>query len=285
MARARWPYALAGDLSPEETNQISEEADRLAAASQYGWGQTVDFGPFRKEGLLGDEHLRIAGGLDQWGWWPECFEGMRVADIGCFSGALALLMAHRQADLVYAVDEIPQHLAQCAFLVKTFHVSTVCLIEESAFELQGHIAPGSLDMILLSGVLYHMSDMLVGLHAMRNLLKPGGQLIIQSYAVDDFEHSYANFGRFVAGRWWQPTALCITDMLDFMGYLDPDLRFYEPQYCLARARRAPHEIRFKRGLNWHFEDRSDAVPRSLATELMAPVPHEVAGDTTPLPTR
>lgn len=270
---ARWPFSLPVETTPEQISAIAREADRLAAEAQYGWGHTIDFGVFRKEGLLRNAYLEIAGGLDEWGWWPSRLDRLRVADVGCFTGGLSLLMAHRGAEVVYAVDEIPQHLAQCAFLVRTFVVDTVHPILKSAYRLREDIQPGDLDVILLSGVLYHMSDMLVGLYAMRELLKPGGLLLIQSHGVDDFDHSYANFGRFVAGRWWQPTGLCIKDMLEFMGYSDCEIRFYERNKCLCRARRTNTDISFKRGLNITFNDIHDASPRSLDTSLMKPAPH------------
>jgi SAM-dependent methyltransferase len=74
----------------------------------------MDFGPFAVEGLLLENYLRIAGTLDAWGWWPPRLDGMTVADVGCFSGGLSLLMAHRAARHIYAVDELPEHLEQCA---------------------------------------------------------------------------------------------------------------------------------------------------------------------------
>ncbi len=259
-------------MMAEQTGQISDEASRLAAAAQYGWGHTIDFGPFQKEGLLGDDYLRIAGGFDEWGWWPARLDGMRVADVGCYTGGLSLLMANRGADVVYAVDEIPENLAQCAFLSRIFGAKTVHPLLQPAYRLRESIPPGSLDIILLSGVLYHMSDMLVGLYAMRELLKPTGVLLIQSSGVDDFTHSYANFGRFCAGRWWQPTGLCLQHMCELMGLRDPEVRFYDSHNCLARAFPDATDIPFKRGLNWKFSDIHDARPRSLDPSLMAPAP-------------
>lgn len=269
---AQWPFSLPAGIQSGEISRIAKEADRLAANSQYGWGHTIDFGPFRKEGLLGDAYLKIAGALDEWGWWPARLDGLRVADIGCFSGGLSLLLAHRGAEIVYAVDEIPEHLAQCRFLARTFDVDVIRPLLRSAYRLHEDIEPRSLDLILMPGVLYHMSDMLVGLYAMRELLKPGCSLLIQSSGVDDFDHSYANFGRFVAGRWWQPTGLCLQDMFELMGYSNCDVRFYQPTNCLARAERADVDIPFKRGLNWQFDDIHDARPRPLDGSLMAPAP-------------
>jgi SAM-dependent methyltransferase len=269
---APWGYRLPPNLAPESIGEISLSVDEVAASSQYGWGHTIDFGPFRKEGLLRDAYLRIAGILDNWAWWPSRLDGMRVADVGCFTGGLSLVIAARGASVVYAVDEIPEHLAQCELLVKSFKVDTVHPILHSAYRLNEKIQAGSLDLILLSGVLYHLSDMLVGLYAMRELLRPGGILLVQSNGIDDFTHSYANFGRFVAGRWWQPTGLCLIDMAKLMGFEDVEVRFYEPNNCLAKMVPTGKEIPFRRGLNWPFENLRDATPRSLDHGDMAPIP-------------
>jgi SAM-dependent methyltransferase len=269
---APWGYRLPPNLAPESIEEIKLAVDGVGAASQYGWGHTIDFGHFRKEGLLRDAYLRIAGILDKWAWWPPRLDGMRVADVGCFTGGLSLVIAARGAGVVYAVDEIPEHLAQCELLVKSFKVDTVHPMLHSAYRLNEKIQTGSLDLILLSGVLYHLSDMLVGLYAMRELLRPGGILLVQSNGIDDFTHSYANFGRFVAGRWWQPTGLCLIDMAKFMGFEDVEVRFYEPNNCLARLVSTDREIPFRRGLNWPFENLRDATPRSLDHRDMAPIP-------------
>ncbi len=269
---ARWPLELPAVTSAGAIRQIEADAERLASASQYGWGHTIDFGSFRKEGLLGETYLKIAGVLDDWGWWPARLDGLCVADVGCFTGGLSLLMAHRGATIVHAVDEIPEHLAQCAFLAETFGMNAVRPVLRSVYRLREEIEPGSLDLILVAGVLYHLSDMMVGLHALRELLKPGGLLLIQSNAVDDFQHSYANFGRFYAGMWWQPTGLCIRDMCEFMGYQDCEVRFYDTNRALARASRVEGEIPFRRGLNWTFDVLRDSKPRTLDATIMAPAP-------------
>jgi SAM-dependent methyltransferase len=225
---------VAASLSAGRVSALEAEVERLAAAAQYGWGHTIDFGPFRKEGLLKDSYLGIAGGFDAMQWWPSNLQGQRVADVGCFTGGISLLMAERGADAVYAVDEIPEHVDQCAFVAQTFGYATIHPICRSLFSLPDAIEAESLDVIVLSGVLYHLSDMLVGLHAMRSLLKPGGILLIESNGVDDFDHSYANFGRFYGGMWWQPTGLCIEDMCTFMGFRDCAVHFYEENRCIAR---------------------------------------------------
>jgi SAM-dependent methyltransferase len=267
--KARWPLSLTVN-SGDEIEQIRIRAQALAEAAQYGWGHTIDFGPFRQEGFLGDSYLMIAGTLDHLGWWPSNLSGAEVADIGCFTGALTLFLAARGASRVYAVDEVPEHLDQCRFLSEVFGLANVHSIEASIYQLNDCIPSGSLDLILCAGVLYHLSDMLVGLYAMRLLLKPGGSLVIETNAIDDNRRSYANFGRFFAGMWWQPTSLCIRDMCEFMGYVDTDIHFHRSGRCLVRTTRGSDDIPFKRGMNWQFESLRDAETRSTNRQLMAP---------------
>jgi SAM-dependent methyltransferase len=223
-----------------------------------------------KEGFLGYQYLEIAGALDSWGWWPNDLSGKTVADVGCFTGGLSMLMAARGADTVYAVDEMHDHLAQCRYMAELFQMRAVTPIASSAYHLDAQLAPASLDLMLLSGVLYHMSDMLVGLYGLGQRIKPGGTLLIETNAVDDFTRSYANFGRFYAGMWWQPTARCVQDMCEFMGFEDVEVRFYKLGRCLVRARRAAGDIAFKRGMNWRFADLRDAERRTMDDRIMAP---------------
>ncbi len=269
-AVADWPLRLQGDPSSEQVQALKDEVDELDSRSQYGWGQTIDFGPFKKGGFLGIQFLEIVGLLDKWGWWPRDLTGAHAADLGCFTGGHTLMLAQRGAEKVYAVDEVPQHLEQCGFLCRAFGMEGVEIIESSVYGLRDRIPAGTLDLVLLSGVLYHLSDMLVGLLVIRELLKPGALLIMESAAADDHKRSFANFGRFVGGMWWQPSALCIRDMCEFTGFEDVDVRFYKPDRCLVHAQRSSsEEIPFKRGMNWGFTDLTDAQHRSMDRHALA----------------
>ena len=244
----------------------------VAARSQYGWGHTVDLGAFRVEGLLLDSYLSIAGGFDQFGWWPQRLDGLAVADVGCFTGGIALLAAQRGARIVHAVDEVSEHLDQCRLLIEALGETRVRPHLRSVYELSQDIPRRSLDIVVLSGVLYHLSDMLVGLHVLRELLKPGGTLLIESNGVDDPTHSYANFGRFYAGMWWQPTGLCIADMCEYTGYEQVRVEFYQPDRCIARAVATDRPIPFRRGMNLAFDTLRDGSVRTLDPAVMAPAP-------------
>lgn len=269
--KAAWPLAEPR-LDSAAMRQIEARIEALASAAQYGWGHTIQIGTFHKKGLLGDAYLRIAGALDAWGWWPQDLTGATVADVGCYTGGLSLYLASRHPATVHAIDEIPEHIAQCEFLASLYAADNIKTHTASIYQLTEIIPEHSLDLVLVSGVLYHLSDMLVGLHILHRLLKPGGTLIIESNGVNDPQHSYANFGRFYAGMWWQPTGLCISDMCEFMEFENAEVRFYETSRCLARATATGREPSFKRGMNWRFESMRDARDRGMDPMVMAPAP-------------
>jgi 2-polyprenyl-3-methyl-5-hydroxy-6-metoxy-1,4-benzoquinol methylase len=278
---APWPLRLPDDHPPRSVDELRDQCEAIAARAQYGWGHTIEFGPFTMPGLLGAKYLRIAGVLDEWGWWPERLDGKHVADIGCFTGGLSVLMAARGAASVAAVDEVPEHLEQCDLVAGAFGMDAVTTHQASLFELAERMEPESLDVILFAGVLYHLSDMLVGMVALQRLLRPGGLLIVETNAVECFDHSYANFARYFGGGWWQPTARCVADLCEYSGLGDgAEVRFYQPGRALARVVKPEGAtVPFKRGMNWSFEDLRDERERSLDPGIMAPAPchHADAG--------
>jgi len=114
--------------------------------------------------------------------------------------------------------------------------------------------------------------LLVGLYAVREMLKPKGVLLIETAAAEDCRHSYANFARFFGGGWWEPSALCLRDLCAFMGFVDCEIRFYGPLRSLLRAVRSDEEIPFRRGLNWSFDSIRDRRVRTEGMKEWAPAP-------------
>jgi SAM-dependent methyltransferase len=272
-AAARWPLSISTELTESEIAALRRRVDDSAARAQYGWGHTIDFGPFTKEGLLGRAYLSMVGTIDGLEWWPMELEGRTVADVGAYTGGVAALLAARGATTVYAVDELPEHVEQSAIVADAFGLDRIRHIRASLYSVHEQIPEASLDYLFLGGVLYHLSDMLAGLIRTLSLLRPDGWLILDTNAVECMDHSYANFGRFHAGMWWQPTGRCVIDLLEFAGFSDAELVFYRPGRALARGRRAPDaRPAFTRGLTIPFDDLRDTVARPMDASIMAPAP-------------
>jgi hypothetical protein len=55
-----WPFRI----PDSEAAEVRKHTQELAGRSPFGWGHTIDFGPFVIEGLMQNNYLRIAGFLD-----------------------------------------------------------------------------------------------------------------------------------------------------------------------------------------------------------------------------
>jgi hypothetical protein len=220
---------------------LRAEIEVLARRSPYGWGHSMDFGPFAVEGLLLDNYLH--------------------------TGGLSLLMAHRAARHIYAVDELPEHLEQCALTARAFGVPAIECVQISAYRLRERIPPAW--------------------HRGRSACRSGGRErprageTLGSAADRDLRRRLLRallrqFGRFSGGMWWQPTALCIQDLCRFSGLGTPEIRFYHPQRCLARAVKTEDaEPLFTRGMNFPIQDIHDRAPRTK--DVPRPRPSAVTG--------
>ena len=106
--------------------------------------------------------------------------GERVLDIGCGTGALAVMLARRGAR-VTAVDIAAPMLAQAARRVREEELGDrIELREMGAVELDTVFSDASLDCVISTLVFSEMSDDEIEytLAECRRVLRPGGQLMI-----------------------------------------------------------------------------------------------------------
>lgn len=113
------------------------------------------------------------------GWIVDALElrdGMRVADIGCGPGALAVRMKKaRPAVTVVGVDGDPEVLALARAKARDAGVDVTF---EQGLATEPPLEHGSFDRVVMSLVLHHLSrgDKRQALRAAHALLRPGGRL-------------------------------------------------------------------------------------------------------------
>ncbi len=257
-------------LSESQAVELRSDIAAVSAQSPWGWGHTINLGDLNVEGFLGTDYLSMIGAIDRLGWWPPSLAGLQIADVGCFSGGVSAILAGRGAQKVFAIDEIPEHIDQCRIVVDTLSLGNVETHLESAYNVDRITGGARLDGIFLGGVLYHMSDMLTGLVTLRRALRPGGWLILESNVDESETQSFANFGRFYAGMWWQPSVLAVRDLLEFAGYTDIKTEVFRRGRVVAKGVNSGEEMRYRRGLPLAFDDIHDAEERTLDRTVMSP---------------
>ncbi len=210
----RWHAALeALDGSGDDPVEIRTALQRLAP-----WRK----GPFD----LGDVHIDAEWRSDlKWNRLENAIAplaGRNVLDVGCGNGYYALRMRRAGATAVIGLD--PTLLYVMQFLaVNRF----VCDPAAFVLPLRLHEVPaGAFDTTFSMGVLYHQRSPLDHLRQLRDTLRPGGQLVLETIVLPGEER----FARTPPGRyarmknvWLLPTIPELLTWLDRTGFRDVDV--------------------------------------------------------------
>lgn len=148
-------------------------------------------------------------------------EGRNVLDVGCGNGYYALRMRDAGARSVIGID--PTLLYVMQFLaVQTFIADdSIHVLPLRSQELPA--ATQAFDTTFSMGVLYHQRSPIDHLRQLRDTLRPGGQLVLETLFVPG-EESYActpaeRYAR-MRNVWLLPTIAELTTWLDRSGFRD-----------------------------------------------------------------
>ncbi|MBA6414354.1 tRNA 5-methoxyuridine(34)/uridine 5-oxyacetic acid(34) synthase CmoB [Parahaliea sp. F7430] len=178
-------------------------------------------GPFELFGVHIDTEWR-----SDWKWdrilpHIDDLSGRRVLDVGCGSGYHCWRMAGAGAAEVIGIDPTPLFVLQFWALQKYLqqpHVWVLPLgIEQVPAKLQ------AFDSVFSMGVLYHRRSPMDHLLELRDCLRPGGQLILETLVIDGElgatlvpEGRYARMGNV----WFLPTVDTLISWLRKLGFVD-----------------------------------------------------------------
>jgi len=116
---------------------------------------------------------------------------LTVADLGSGEGLLSELLA-RRCKQVIAVDNSENIVAFGAAKAKRNGVKN---LEFRLGDLQSPpIAPGSVEVVILSQALHHAEDPGRAIQSAQRILKPGGQVLILDLLKHNFEEAHALYG-------------------------------------------------------------------------------------------
>lgn len=145
--------------------------------------------------------------------------GRTVLDVGCGNGYYALRMAGAGAARVVGIDPTLRYVVQFAALKHYLSALPVDVLPLAMDDLPGSLR--AFDTVFSMGVLYHRRSPLDHLLALRECLRPGGELVLETLVVEgDDQRVLLPPGRYAKMRnvWFLPAVAALEGWLSRCGF-------------------------------------------------------------------
>lgn len=208
----------------DDTETDPEQAALLREALQvmHPWRK----GPYRLHGVFVDTEWRSDWKWDRLAPHIASLDGRRVLDVGCGNGYYCWRMLGAGAELVVGIDPTALFYAQFHAIARLFAAADTLGRVERVLHLPLGIesVPASLsafDTTFSMGILYHRRSPIDHLVELRETLRPGGELVLETLVVEGNEQTVlVPRGRYAKMRnvWFIPSAQALQLWLQRAGF-------------------------------------------------------------------
>ncbi len=248
-----------------ESDATAAQRETLAASLQalHPWRK----GPFLLHGLLLDTEWR-----SDWKWERLAshiapLQARRVLDVGCGNGYHCWRMLGEGAELVVGIDPTALFHAQFLALKRLFGAAQTGQALHRVVHLPLGIeqvppATRAFDTTFSMGVLYHRRSPIDHLLELRETLRPGGELVLETLVVEGDEHRVlVPRGRYAKMRnvWFIPSVALLELWLGRAGF--KNIRTVDVTPTTSREQRSTPWMRFE-----SLSDFLDPADSSLTIE-------------------
>jgi SAM-dependent methyltransferase len=222
-------------------------------STKFHWAHDHDFGEFKLKGRLGKGYIRkITIFKDIFKSIPDSLEGKKILDVGCWTGGTSLLLSAMGAEVV-AIEEVKKYTESLNYLKYAFDITNLKPRNLSLYDCTIPEFQDTFDIIFFAGVLYHISDLIIGLRILFNCLKDGGTILLESGCINSKKPIIEYDGPSVIPtkgkwNWFIPSPLAIYHMMVDVGFIDIKFCRFNRR-CYAIGKRKTHVDIMRSGLS------------------------------------
>lgn len=209
-------YVSEGLLTPDN------QRDQMI---KFVWGHNHDFGSFAIRGAMGDRHIGVMSHFIKNDALAFDLDGKKVMEIGAWTGGMSMILAAMGAS-VTTIEEVRKYADCINFLSESFNLDVVAY-GQSLYRIEELHLQSLQDVVLMSGVLYHVTDMVMALRVCFDQLKIGGRCLIESSIVEN-GITYSGPRVVTSGSkdkrnrtgwcWFTPSTAAIKAMMEDVGF-------------------------------------------------------------------
>jgi SAM-dependent methyltransferase len=247
-------FSLLGRTDPdiEGYSDIGKQRD---LSVKFVWGHNHDFGTFKLAGRMGDRHIKLfCNYLRNFSLKVEDIQGKDIFDIGCWTGGTSLLFV-ALGNRVTAIEEVKKYANVLEYLVNAFGVQKNIAVEaKSLFDCNNNAYYDKFDIAHFSGVIYHLTDPVMGLRIVFNSLRPNGICLVESLGIhsDDLICRYEGCSFYHIGteddlgrggwNWFIPSKSTLKLMMENVGFEDVEVKFIDERLYATGIKRKQEDM-------------------------------------------
>jgi len=209
-----------GASAPSALDERSGEQLREALMGLHPWRK----GPYDLFGVHIDTEWRSDWKWDRLRRNIDPLPGRRVLDVGCGSGYHCWRMLGDGASEVIGIDPTPLFVMQFWALQKYLQQDNIWVLPVGIQDVPKKLQ--AFDSVFSMGILYHRRSPMDHLQDLKDCLRPGGQLILETLVIEGGpgdtlvpEGRYARMGNV----WFLPSTDTLLSWVRKMGFEDPEL--------------------------------------------------------------
>ena len=168
---------------------------------------------------MGTRHIwMLSRFFDHFGLPPTSIKGKLILDIGCWSGGVSLVL-NRLGGKVLAIDPNHRRIYPLFYLVDSFDLADLECRVLSVYDLWQANLTSQFDLVFCLGVVYHLTDPIIALRRIYQVMQPGATLCLEFMSIDNDQPicEYAGPSR-AGGNWFIPAPRTLFQWLEDAGF-------------------------------------------------------------------